>query len=452
MNHPAHYVAVFGGAVAGSEAAHQLASRGIHTVVFDQATLPYGKIEDGLPKWHAKLRDKEEAAINEKLAHPLIRFVPNTKLGKDIEFSSLTEKWGFSAVLLATGAWKDRPLDIPGASDQTDRGLYYQNPLSYWFNHYHEPGYKGKTYEIRDNAVVIGGGLASIDMAKMIMMELVKDKLAEKGIETNILELDKGIDRVLDKHKISFEELGLKGCTLFYRRRNLDMPLSPAPTDTPEQLEKAQKVRVKVLENAQAKFFFQFEECCMPVALEEENGHLTGITLRKTIIEDNRVVAVENSDFTFPTSLVISSIGSIPEPIPGLPMDGQTFRISPNGNCQIDGYHNVFALGNAVTGRGNIKESLQHGREVSLQVMDDFLAWSADDYEKVFRIKSAKAGQGTTELLSFLENTNVLESKQIEDIDARVKARQKEVGYHSTFADWVKQHLPKRLEDIVESH
>ena len=63
MAKPNFYIAVFGGAVSGSETAYQFASRGIKTVVFDQQTLPYGKIEDGLPKWHSKLRDKEEGRI-----------------------------------------------------------------------------------------------------------------------------------------------------------------------------------------------------------------------------------------------------------------------------------------------------------------------------------------------------------------------------------------------------
>ncbi|MCB0294232.1 MAG: hypothetical protein KDG51_03110, partial [Calditrichaeota bacterium] len=65
--HPGHFVALFGGACAGSEAAFQLANRGIYVAVFDQQALPYGKIEDGLPKWHVKLRDKEEAKIDQKL-------------------------------------------------------------------------------------------------------------------------------------------------------------------------------------------------------------------------------------------------------------------------------------------------------------------------------------------------------------------------------------------------
>ncbi|HHL52322.1 MAG TPA: hypothetical protein ENJ39_03020, partial [Flammeovirgaceae bacterium] len=59
MNHYGkHFVAVIGGSVSGSEAAWLLAEKGYRVVVFDQKMLPYGKIEDGLPKWHIGLRDK----------------------------------------------------------------------------------------------------------------------------------------------------------------------------------------------------------------------------------------------------------------------------------------------------------------------------------------------------------------------------------------------------------
>ena len=107
-----HVVAIFGGAVSGAEAAHQLTQQGIRCIVFDQNLLPYGKIEDGLPKWHAKLRDKEEAKKEKKLSHPLVTFVPGVKLGRDLDFEDVVQNWGFSAIFLATGAWRDRPLAI----------------------------------------------------------------------------------------------------------------------------------------------------------------------------------------------------------------------------------------------------------------------------------------------------------------------------------------------------
>jgi len=47
-----YFVAVVGGAVSGSVAAEILANHGIRVAVFEQNKRPYGKIEDGLPRWH----------------------------------------------------------------------------------------------------------------------------------------------------------------------------------------------------------------------------------------------------------------------------------------------------------------------------------------------------------------------------------------------------------------
>ena len=98
-----HCVAVIGGATAGAEIARRLADRNILVAVFEQNPRPYGKIEDGLPRWHERLRDKEYAVIREKLSHPGVRFIPQTKIGRDIAFEELVDEWGFSCVVLASG-------------------------------------------------------------------------------------------------------------------------------------------------------------------------------------------------------------------------------------------------------------------------------------------------------------------------------------------------------------
>ena len=164
-----YVVAIFGGAVAGSEAAAKLTERGIRCVVFEQNSLPYGKIENGLPKWHVKLRDKEESKINEKLSHPLVDYVPEVKLGEDLDFNQVVNQWGFSAILLATGAWRDRPLNVEGIDAYINKGLYYQNSFVAWFNKNHDPAYINTDYTIPDETIIIGGGLASIDVAKIVM-------------------------------------------------------------------------------------------------------------------------------------------------------------------------------------------------------------------------------------------------------------------------------------------
>src|SRR5262245_57382218 len=125
---PRHAVAVIGAACSGAECAEILANSGVFTVVFDQNARSFGKIEDGLPRWHANQRSQEYVRIGDKLKKPLIQFVPRTTIGKDVSLADL-HAWGFSAVILACGAWRDRPLDAEGAKAAEGKGVVYQNPF-----------------------------------------------------------------------------------------------------------------------------------------------------------------------------------------------------------------------------------------------------------------------------------------------------------------------------------
>ena len=165
---PVHVVAIVGAAVSGSVAARILAERGCEVIVFEQNDRPYGKIEDGLPRWHTKLRQQEYKKIDERLTHPRIHFVPRTRLGLDVGFESLATSWGLSALLLANGAWRDRPLEVPGVDAYVDRGLVYQNPLVYWFNHKNERAYAGPRYEVPDGTLCVGGGMGTATIVERV--------------------------------------------------------------------------------------------------------------------------------------------------------------------------------------------------------------------------------------------------------------------------------------------
>ncbi len=444
MSSPKYLVAIFGGAVSGSEAAHQLAARGISSVVFDQNALPYGKIEDGLPKWHVKLRDKEEGRINDKLSHPLVTFVPSTALGKDISFEDVCT-WGFSAVLLATGAWRDRPLAVPGVDQYIGKGLVYQNPFIYWFNHKHEPGFDSSAYEIKDEVAIVGGGLASLDVAKVLMFELVQKALEERGHQVDLFALDRSIARVLDGLGLTLEDLGIKGCTLYYRRRVKDMPLSPAPTDTPEKLAKVQMVREKVLNNYKSKYLFNMAPNHVPTEPIVEDGQLVGLVMQETVIEDGRVIPQPGSEKEVRFPYVVSSIGSIPELIPGIPASGQTYQVEDETFCRIAGYPKVFALGNAVTGRGNIKESMNHGRMISQNVIEGYLNEAEGDPNEaaVERIATAIATVSAE-----IRDTKI-SLETYDQIMDRVAAHHQRTGYEGDYMTWMQRHMPTRLEDML---
>ena len=188
-----HFVAVVGGAISGSVAAEILADRGIRVAVIEQNKRPYGKIEDGLPRWHVEQRKQEYARIDARLKKPGVYFVPSTKLGRDLEFRDFCNNWGFSAVILANGAWRDRDLGVPGAQEFVDKGLVYQNPFIYWYNHKNEKDYTGPRYETPDEAMVVGGGLASIDVVKVLQIENYERALKARGISVSMHELEKGI-------------------------------------------------------------------------------------------------------------------------------------------------------------------------------------------------------------------------------------------------------------------
>ena len=100
---PTHVAVICGGAVSGSEAALACAEHGVTSIVIEQNARPYGKIEDGLPRWHDKLRAKEYHLIDESLARPNVLFVPSTKVGSDLAFETLLRDFGASTVLLANG-------------------------------------------------------------------------------------------------------------------------------------------------------------------------------------------------------------------------------------------------------------------------------------------------------------------------------------------------------------
>ena len=77
---PRHAVAVIGAACSGAEAAETFANAGVFAVVFDQNARPFGKIEDGLPRWHAKQRrDRSRRHAERQTVQHLRRAVPRVQ-------------------------------------------------------------------------------------------------------------------------------------------------------------------------------------------------------------------------------------------------------------------------------------------------------------------------------------------------------------------------------------
>ncbi len=442
-----HIVAVIGGATAGAEVAARLAGKGVRVVVFEMNARPFGKIEDGLPRWHVGLRNKEYETISAKLSLPGVEFVPNTKLGRDIPFEEVAREWGFSAVVLANGAWRDRPLPIEGSDAYIGKGLIYQNPFIIYFNHLEEDVEPAETFEFLDDAIIVGGGLASIDVAKVLMLETTRAKLAERGIEADMVELEvKGIPKILAKHDLEFSDLGLKGCTIFYRRRVEDMPLAEIPEGADEAREaKVRTARARLLDKAMGKSFFKMEPLSAPDGLLIEDGRVVGVRFRRTKIEGGRVLMTDET-YERRGSCVISSIGSIPEAIPGIEMKGELFAFTDWDIGRLDGYPNLFSVGNVVTGKGNIVASRKHASEVYDAALESFLGLAEDGHEGEAALSDAANAAATNTadaVAASLEGATPPSPDVLASILAKVQARQKAVGYGGELRSWLEQVKPK---------
>jgi ferredoxin/flavodoxin---NADP+ reductase len=444
-----YFVAVVGGAISGSVAAEILADRGIRVVVIEQNKRPYGKIEDGLPRWHVEQRKQEYARIDARLRKPGVYFVPSTKLGRDVDFQDLCCSWGFSAVILANGAWRDRDLGVPGAEKFVGKGLLYQNPFIYWYNHKNEKTYDGPRYETPDETLVVGGGLASIDVVKVLQLENYERAMKARGIETNMHELEKGIPAACKAHGIRPEELGVKGCLLIYRRREQDMPLAQPPENaTPEQIAKTEQVRQKMLRLARDRYLFRFQERRLTVGFVEKDGRLAGLKVAETKIEGRKAEPIPGSEQELPAPLVISSIGSVPEFILGVTMKGEYCTFTDEDLPRYIGYNNVFGVGNVVTGQGNIRVSLVHSQKVTNHLIENYMGIGngVGDLSRLYDAAEAQVATQAQAIEKRVETLHALSEGEVTALEQRIRNLQERVGYASDYDSWIAKVTPPDLE------
>ena len=182
----------------------------------------------------------------------------------------------------------------------------------------------------------------------------------------------------------------------------------------------------------------------MPDGLIIEDERLVGLRFRRTKIENGRVVPQEET-FERRGAYVISSIGSIPEPIEGIPMKGELFAFSHWELGRLDDYPTVFSAGNVVTGKGNIVSSRKHARAVTQTVIESFLGLSEDGHAgegalaDAMRDAANERGHG---IAADLRTQPPITAEALAEIRRRVAERQAAVGYAGDLASWLEKVTP----------
>ena len=189
------------------------------------------------------------------------------------------------------------------------------------------------------------------------MLETVAEKLRARGEHVDIAEMEHGgIAKELAAKNLTLGDLGLKGCTLIYRRSVREMPIA-AFKDGADEASKlnTMSVREKLMKNVQDKFLCGFRGNVAPKEFVfGPDGKVCGLRVITTKTEGRKVVEVAGTEEVLPTTMLVSSIGSIPEPIPGLPVKGEFYDFVDWDLGRFAAMPEFFGVGNVVKGQRNI--------------------------------------------------------------------------------------------------
>jgi ferredoxin--NADP+ reductase len=252
----------------------------------------------------------------------------------------------------------------------------------------------------------------------------------------------KGIPKALAEHDLTWEDLGVKGCTLVYRRRIEDMPIMSTPEGAnAERIKKMETARLRMVEKAQKKFLFDVEPLTTPEAILSSDGQLTGLTMRRTRMENGRPVATDES-FDVATTMVVSSIGSVPEAIPGIEMKGDLFAFTDWNLGTLAAYPTVFGAGNVVTGKGNIIASRKHAGQIAKHTAENYLGLSddADGGLGIGEEIANRVGEAAEAMADHIQAQEPISQEQLSSILEKVAKRHEEIGFGENIQNWLARH------------
>ena len=261
-------VAIVGAGPAGLKAAGTLICMGHEVHVYDQMPEPGGLMIFGIPDYHVDTQSVREGV--KELNELGVKFYNNIKVHGDGKGDKNLEELinEYDAVLIATGTWKSRKLNVPG---ENLNGVYVALD---WLNEYYlyEKGYQpwDKVPPLGKRGLVIGGGLTAVDAVE-VPLRYLKDKF--------------GIEKVYLSYRRSRKEAPMKERE--FNRLVEELNIEPLELTIPLEFKGKDRVEKAVLQRTKL----------VPV----ENGR-------------PRPVPVEGSEFEIDVDYVMVAIGEIPSP------------------------------------------------------------------------------------------------------------------------------------------
>jgi len=321
------HIAVIGSGPAGyytAEACQKQFGAAVHIDIIDKLPVPYGLIRFGVAPDHQSIKavaKRYEAVANSEN----VRFVGNVAVGRDVSIAELMTL--YDAVVLATGAPADRPLDIPGAALP---GVFGSAAFVGWYNGHPEfatlrPPLDGP------GAVIVGNGNVALDVTRILAKtraEFAGSDIVAHALDALDMSRIKRIS-VLGRrgpHQIAMtpKELGELGHLA--RARPMTDPKDFPPAADDALLEPGMRKSVAHLRDfvrtgsGPAEITIEFDFFAMPVAIEGD-GRAERVIVERTQLDAQGRSSGTGERYTIPCGLVVTCVGYATPPIEGVPYE-----------------------------------------------------------------------------------------------------------------------------------
>ena len=315
-------VGIIGAGPAGLACAEELRKFGFKVTVYDRYDRPGGLLIYGIPNF--KLEKFVVERRTKLLKESGIKFKQNFEVGKDASLKELKNK--HDAILIATGVYKARDVDIKGTN------LENIFPAMSFLTASNRKGLGDKVKLFDDgtlnaenkNIIVVGGG----DTA----MDCVRTAIRQKAISVKCL----------------------------YRRDKENMPGSAKEVDN------AIEEGIEFLWlSSPIRFIGQTKVEGVEITKMKFTG--TDSSGRK------KPIVLENSEYKLKADMVIKALGFDPENLPKL-FNSEDLSVSKHGTIKIDSktmetnFSGVFAAGDIVRGASLVVWAIRDGRDAAIQI------------------------------------------------------------------------------------
>ena len=337
-------VAVIGAGPAGIYASDILTKSDVDVRVdiIERDPTPFGLIRYGVAPDHPRIKEIIKA-LKRVLSNDDIRFIGNVDYGTDLKLDDL--RLFYDAVIFATGARRDRPMDIPGIDL---RGSYGAADFVSWYDG-HPDAHTDWPLEA-ESVAVLGAGNVALDVARMLAK--TADELLVTEIPDNVY---RGIKQnpAQDVHvlarrgpaQVKFTPMELRELG---HSPDIDVIVHPEGFELDEgsmdaiRASKSVKLVVDTLQNYVAKepegkkHRVHVHFCQSPVEVLGERGEVIGLRTERTELDGTGNARGTGEFIDWDVQAVYRAVGYLSDDLAGLPFDNVHGVVPNDGGRVID--------------------------------------------------------------------------------------------------------------------